>query len=58
MSNLVTKENLKYILKYIGYGILFTLGIIIATYFIKVIFNLGIYFGTFLRNIYNLVCCS
>ena len=58
MSNLITKENVKYVFKYIAIGILVVLGMVIATYFVKTVFNLGIYFGTFLRNIYNLVCCS
>ena len=52
----MSKDNLVLALKYIGFGFLFIIGIIIGIYLIKTIFNLGLYFGTFVRNVYNLVC--
>ena len=56
MSTIITKDNTKILLKYIGLGMIFILGMIISIYLIKMIFNLGIYLGTFMRNAYNLVC--
>ena len=56
MSALITKENIKIISKYLLLGIIFVLGIIIGLYLVETVFNLGIYFGTFIRNLYNLVC--
>ncbi len=56
MSALISKDNLMLVLKYIGIGFLFIVGTIVAINIIEMVFNLGVYFGTFVRNIYNLVC--
>lgn len=58
MSTLITKNNIKLISKYLVLGIMIILGMFIAAYILEMVFNLGIYFGTFIRNIYNLVCCG
>ena len=58
MSTLITKNNIKLISKYLVLGIMIILGMFIAVYILEMVFNLGIYFGTFIRNIYNLVCCG
>ena len=58
MSTLITKDNIKFISKYLILGIMFILGMFIAVNLVEMVFNLGIYFGTFIRNIYNLVVCG
>ena len=58
MSTLITKDNLKVVLKYFMLGIMLVIGMIMTVFLVEAIFNLGVYFGTFLRNVYNLVCCG
>ena len=56
MSNVINNDNFKKFIRYfiIGFGII--IGIYVSTYLISCIFNLGVYAGTFIRNIYGLVC--
>ena len=56
MSTLITKDNIKLIFKYFALGIMFALGLTLALFLIETVFNIGIYLGTFMRNIYNLIC--
>ena len=56
MPTLISKESLLLALKYIGIGFLLIIGVILSIYLIEMFFNLGVYFGTFIRNVYNLVC--
>ena len=56
MSNIITKENAILFLKYFAIGVCFVLGLFLSAYLIKMMFNLGVYFGTFLRNLYNYIC--
>lgn len=56
MSNVINSENFKTFTKYfiIGFGIF--IGLYVSYYLINCIFNLGVYAGTFIRNLYGLLC--
>ncbi len=56
LKRLITKDNLMIVLKRMLIIFLIVLGIMLAGYFLQAIFNLGVYVGTFLRGLYNLVC--
>ncbi len=56
MSNVINKENVLVLLKYIGYALLIILGFLVTMFLVQTVFNLGTYVGTFLRGLYNLVC--
>ena len=55
MSALVN-ENTRKIVQYIAYFFLTLIGLYLLTIILKFIFNLGTYFGTFIRCLYALVC--
>ena len=56
MSNVVNSDNLKVFIKYLLIGISIILGLYLSTILINCIFNLGVYTGTFIRNLYGLLC--
>ena len=55
MSTLVI-INTKKVLKYIGLFFLALIGLYIITIIVQVVFNLGTYFGTFMRFVYAFIC--
>ena len=57
LSKYITNDKLIKILKNVLIIIIVFVGIFIGTYLLLAIFNLGVYLGTFLRNLYGLVCC-
>lgn len=56
MSNVISSEYLKTFIKYFMIGFSIIIGLYISYYLVNCIFNLGVYTGTFIRNLYGLVC--
>lgn len=56
MSTLIKKENIGKYLKYIGYFILACISIYLSVYLVKMLFNLGVHTGTFIRLVYRTFC--
>lgn len=52
----IRKEEVIKVLKVIVYIIIGTLTSYIAVYTVNTIFNLGTHTGTFIRNLYQIVC--
>lgn len=55
MSTLI-KANINKVLKYILMFFAVLIGTYLFTLVIKLIFNLGAYFGTFMRILYTILC--
>ena len=55
MSTLVL-NNAKKLVKYIGIFLGSTIGLYVMTILLQCIFNIGTYFGTYLRCLYYFVC--
>ena len=56
MSTLIKKENIGKYLKYTGYFILACISIYLSVYLVKMLFNLGVHTGTFIRLVYRTFC--
>lgn len=54
MSTII-KTNINKILKYVLMFFAVSIGTYLATLIIKLIFNLGAYFGTFMRILYTII---
>ncbi len=56
MSTIINKDNAIKIFKYVLLGIAFILGFYLSIYLVEMFFNIGVYMGTFIRNLYSIVC--
>lgn len=56
MPNTIENDKLIRTCEYLLLILISIIGIGIVDYFIKVLFNFGVYVGTFIRGLYSAVC--